>query len=329
MKKILFVVVMAVIMGVGIFAFFNITHKPGTESEKIIVVTTLFPIYDFAKNIGQDKVEVVLLVPPGVEAHAYEPKPSDITKINEADIFVYTGEFMEPWVHDVVQGVSKNVKVVDASVGVELMEEKAGENEHDDEGEGDYKEVGYRDDKNDYRYGGADPHIWLDFENAKIMANNIANALKVVDWQNAEFYEANLKSYYAELMKLDQSYKEVLSSCETKTIIYGGHYAFGYLAKRYGLNYVAVQGFSPDSEPTAKDLAALVEQIKKNNIGYIFYEELVSPKIAETLARETGVNMLMLNGAHNITKEDYETGVSYILLMENNLKNLRLGLGCR
>jgi zinc transport system substrate-binding protein len=327
MKKILFVVSILAIAGLGIFAVSNIAQKSKTGSEKITVVATLFPMYDFAKNIGQDKVEVALLLPPGVEAHVYEPKPSDIAKINEADIFVYTGEFMEPWAHDITQGANKNVKIVDASAGIELIKEE--DNEHEHEGEANQEEVEQHEDEHHPHHGGADPHIWLDFENAKIMAKNIADALEKADPQNAIFYQNNLKAYQAKLATLDQNYKNTLSTCKTKTIIYGGHYAFGYLAKRYGLSYVAAQGFSPDSEPTAKDLISLTKQIKKDNIGYIFYEELTSPKIAETLSQETNAKMLLLNGAHNLAKEDYEAGATYISLMEGNLKNLAKGLNCQ
>ncbi len=327
MKKMLFAIGVVVIIGLGISAVSNISQKTKIDSQKITIVTTLFPMYDFAKNIGQDKVAVTLLLPPGVEAHAYEPKPSDIIKINKADIFVYTGELMEPWAHDIIAGADKKVKVVDASAGIELMKEE--EYEYQDEvthKEGEHHED---EDKHGHHHSGVDPHIWLDFGNAEIMAKNIASALEKADPQNADFYQTNLKNYQAKLTVLDTNYKNSLSTCKTKTIIYGGHYAFGYLAKKYGLEYVSAQGFSPDSEPTAKDLIALTEQIKKDNIGYIFYEELTSPKIAETLARETSAKMLLLNGAHNLTKKDYEAQASYISLMEDNLKNLTKGLNCQ
>jgi zinc transport system substrate-binding protein len=306
MKKIIFIVGIVVIIGLGIFAVLNIAQKSNTSSDRLSVVTTLFPLYDFAKAIGGDKVAVTFLLPPGVEAHAYEPKPSDITKINSAKIFIYTGEFMEPWAHDIIEDANKNVKIVDASIGIEMMKEEDG-HEHD----------------------GVDPHIWLDFDNAKKMAQNIAKALSEVDPQNAEYYQSNLKAYQNKLTELDNNYKSKLSACKTKTIVYSGHYAFSYMAKRYSLEYVAAQGFSPDAEPTAKDMIALTEQIRNNKIGYIFYEELTSPKIAETLSKETNAKLLLLNGAHNLAKEDFESGASFISIMEENLKNLALGLGCQ
>jgi len=320
MKKYIFIIGVIAVIGLGIFALSNISPKTKTDSQKITVVTTLFPLYDFAKNIGQDKVEVSLLLPPGVEAHTFEPKPSDITKINNADIFVYTGEFMEPWAHDIIEGADKKVKVVDASANIEMMKE-----EHEHEEEAEHHEA---EEEHGHEHGGVDPHIWLDFDNAKIMAENIAKTLSEIDPQNAEYYKNNLKSYQGKLSDLDNSYKNSLTSCQSKTIVYGGHYAFGYMGKRYGLAYESAYGISPDSEPSAQDLAGLIEQIRTKKIAYVFFEELVSPKVAETLAKETGAGLLLLNPAHNLTKDEFEKNESFLSIMEKNLSNLKIGLNC-
>jgi len=320
MKKYIFIIGVIAVIGLGIFALSNISPKTKTDSQKITVVTTLFPLYDFAKNIGQDKVEISLLLPPGVEAHTFEPKPSDITKINNADIFVYTGEFMEPWAHDIIEGADKKVKVVDASANIEMMKE-----EHEHEEETEHHEA---EEEHGHEHGGVDPHIWLDFDNAKIMAENIATTLSEIDPQNAEYYKNNLKSYQSKLSDLDNSYKNSLTTCQSKTIVYGGHYAFGYMGKRYGLAYESAYGISPDSEPSAQDLAGLISQIRTKKIAYVFFEELVSPKVAETLDKETGAGLLLLNPAHNLTKDEFEKNESFVSIMEKNLSNLKIGLNC-
>jgi zinc transport system substrate-binding protein len=312
MKKILFIAAVLIIASWGIYSISKTTKKTSNSSEKLSIITTLFPQYEFAKEIGGDKIEVTLILPPGVEPHAYEPKPSDVSKINMADIFVYTGEFMEPWAHDIISGSNNSLKVVDASVGIVLMEKALNEGE-----------------EADHHHSGVDPHIWLNFENAKIMAKNIAQALAEIDPENAQYYQANLETYENKLTTLDNDYKNTLSNCESQTIIYGGHYAFGYLTKRYGLKYVAAQGFSPDSEPSAKDMIALTNQIKAEGIKTIFYQELASPKIAEILSNETRAKLLLLNGAHNLSKDDYTTGKTFVSLMEENLQNLSLGLNCQ
>jgi zinc transport system substrate-binding protein len=235
--------------------------------------------------------------------------------INESDLFVYTGKFMEPWIEDIIKGITnKNVKVIDSSVGIELMEEDTHEEDEHEE-------------KHPH-HDGVDPHIWLGFNNSQIMVSNIVKILAEKDPVNADFYNTNASLYIKKLSTLDESYKNTLSVCKTREVVYGGHYAFGYLAKRYNLEYVSAQGFSPDSEPTAKDMVTLIDQIKKGNINYIFYEELASPKIAETLSRETGAKLLLLNGAHNLSKEEMKNNVSFLSIMEKNLVNLKTGLGC-
>jgi len=315
MKKniILFFIVSAAIF---LVAFFFIRHfiasngEPRASSSKIKAVTTLFPLYDMARYIGGDNIELTLLLPPGVEPHSFEPKPSDIVEISEADVFVYTGKFMEPWAEDIINATGgKNVKVVDSGYGVKMVPAVF----HDA----------------DEPAGSADPHIWLDFDNAKIMADNIAAALIEKDPANINFYRQNSEQYKNILSALDNEYRTTLANCESREIVYGGHYAFGYLADRYGLRYLAAQGVSPDAEPTAGDLVKLVDQIRENNIKYVFYEELASPKIAEVIAGETGAKMLLLNAAHNLSKEDMENGVTYFEILEEDLSNIKLGLGCK
>jgi zinc transport system substrate-binding protein len=322
MKKILFFVIIVVIIASGFFAVSKISQKPKNNSKKLTVVTTLFPLYDFVQNIGQDRVEVSLLLPPGVEAHTFEPKPSDLVKINESELFVYTGKFMEPWAEDIIKGIeNKNVKVVDSSLGIEMINEteSAHEGEQGDE---------HVEEEHGHEHNGVDPHIWLDFDNDKIIVDSIAKALSEQDPANADFYQNNASEYKNKLVQLDNQYKSGLTKCESKEIVYGGHYAFGYLGKRYSLVYESAYGISPDSEPSAQDFAKIIEQIKKEKIKYIFFEELVSPKVAETLSSETGAGLLLLNPAHNLKKEDFENKISFLAVMEKNLINLKTGLSC-
>ncbi len=300
----IFIFIFAIVA--GFFLFEKNTQEPGN---KLTVVTTLFPLYDMAKNVGEGKAEVALLLPPGVEAHTFEPKPSDIVKINNADIFVYTGSEMEPWVGDILKSLdNQNLIVVDAGANTNKIQATF----HDE----------------DEPVGAIDPHIWLDFDNAKIMVDNITNAFVKKDFQDSDFYLKNSVDYKVKIDDLDKKFGSALSSCKTKTLVYGGHYAFGYLAKRYGLNYLSAQGVSPNSEPTAKDLINLVDQIKKNNIMYVFYEELSSPKIAQTISSETNAQMLLLNAGHNLSRDQFESGVSYFDILNSDLENLKIGLGC-
>ncbi len=309
MKKI-YLIIGAAVLVVAVFLAAKTGPHGTSRSNKIIVITTIFPLYDMARSIGSDKAEVTLLLPPGVEAHAFEPKPSDLVKISEADIFIYTGKFMEPWADDVLKSAAnRKLIVVDASNGVKMISPVV----HDA----------------DEPVGSPDPHIWLDFADAKIMAMNIKAAFTARDKEHAVFYEQTAAAYAEKLNELDTRYKATLASCKSRELVYGGHYAFGYLATRYSLKYLAAQGLSPDAEPTARDLAALVDQIRKDNIKYVFYEELTSPKIAETIAHETQSKMLLLNAAHNLARDQFEQGVTFYEIMSKNLENLKTGLECR
>ncbi|MRR07706.1 MAG: zinc-binding protein [Deltaproteobacteria bacterium] len=294
---------------------FSCGTKTGPEkNKKITVVTTLFPLFDFARSIAQGKADVMLMLPPGVEAHSYEPKPADIIKVDKADVFVYTGKYMEPWAHDILNSTTnKKLVVVDASRGIALVPIKPGPDPA----------------KDGHIHGSYDPHIWLDFDNAIKMVETITGGLGAADPANGGFYRKNAEIYKEKLAALDKEYRDSLTVCKKKTLIHGGHFAFGYLARRYGLEYVSAYEASPNAEPTARKIVALQKKLRENNIHYIFYEELLNPRVAEIIAKETGVKLLKLNGAHNITKDEFAGGVTFFSLMEENLKNLREGLECR
>jgi zinc transport system substrate-binding protein len=306
------------------------------EKKRVAVVTTLFPLYDFARSVGQDKADVTLLLPPGVEAHTFEPRPGDIVRINVADVFVYTGRFMEPWVDDLLKSITnKTLIVVDSSEGLSLIE-GADQHEEDEDAaqENDHaaKEglPAHGQPQATHHHGRMDPHIWLDFSNAQKMVDTICAAMVKKDPQNKDFYIKNAGEYKLQLDRLDQEYRGALASCKYRTIIHAGHFAFGYLAKRYGLTFLsAYKGFTPDAEPTPKNMSELIEKTRQSGVKYVYYEELISPKVAKTLAEETGVGLLPLNGAHNVSKEAMARGDTFLSIMQRNLESLKKGLECR
>jgi len=291
----------------------------GETSGRLIVVATLFPLYDFARNIAGDRADVKLLLPPGAEPHSFEPKPADIVMLNRADIFIYTNKIMEPWAEKLLKGTGgRRLSVVDASQGVRFIEGSIDGAEGRKPGE-----------DNKYEVQSADPHIWLDFSNARKMVDTIAKALIAKDPSHRDVYMKNAEAYKTTLESLDTAYQKGLSACRKKIFINGGHYTFGYLASRYSLRYRAAYGFSPDAEPTARNLADITETLRKEGLHHLFYEELLSPRIAETIARETGATLLKLHGAHNISKEEFNANRTFVELMERNLDNLMTGLQCR
>lgn len=281
------------------------------ETQKLEVITTLFPTYDFARHIAQDRVNVTLLLPPGVEAHTFEPRPADMVKLNHADVFVYTGKYMEPWVEKILKGVNDKLLVIDASQGIELLDDHDEDEHHDHE----------------HDHDGKDPHIWLDLANAQQMVTTVARALAQKDPANAQFYEANAVEYKQQLADLDQRFKTMLATAKYKSLIYGGHFAFGYFAKRYGLTHDSpYQGFSPNAEPRPKSLAKLIKKLKQSGMNYIYHEELIDPKVARTIAQETGAKLELLHGAHNVSQDELQRGVTFLELMEANFNKLKVGL---
>lgn len=283
------------------------------------VVTTLFPLYDFARTIAGDKAVVTMLLPPGVEPHTFEPKPEDMIRISRAGLFIYTSRYMEPWAEKIITGIdSRSLRVVNAGERVSYRA-GGGEDTH-----------GHEDaDGHDHDQKGMDPHIWLDFANAALMVDTILDGFIAADPGNGALYRQNAESLKTRLSALDQRYRQALSFCSTRKLLHGGHYTFGYLAGRYGLQYHALSGISSDSEPSAERMVALVREIRSSGAGYLFAEELLSPRLTETLAKEAGVGVLMLHGAHNLSRDDLARGVSFIDLMDRNLEQLQKGLKCR
>lgn len=293
------------------------------QSEKLQIITTLFPQYDFARVIAGDKAEVTLLLPPGMEAHSYEPTPADMIKINKADLFIYTGESMEQWAHTMIESIDSNsVYVLDVSNDVSFLAPNQTEacedheHSHDEENEHNHEEE-------DGHYHAYDPHIWTSPKNAMIMVNNILDALCEIDPENAAYYEENATNYLSELEELDAEFKEVVNQAKRMTIYHGGRFAMQYLTNEYGIDYVSAPF---EAEPSAALVAQMISDIKEQQIPVIYHEELVDPKIAQMISDETGAQMLLLHSCHNVSKEDFNQGVTYLSLMKQNVENLRMGL---
>ena len=295
-------------------------QKP--EMKRLVVVATLFPLYDFAKNVAGQRADVTLLLPPGAEPHGFEPKPADIVRLNKADVFLYTSPDMEPWAADILKGLqNRNLEIINTSRGILTGKGQEGEKHlHDRQAR---HKPGHQD-----RSGAVDPHIWLDFGNAVTMVENIRDGLVKKDPGGKDLYEKNAESYIGLLKALDERFRKGLQTCEKKLLVNGGHFAFDTMAKRYGFRYVSVYGVSPNAEPTAATLARLTELIRQNRLAYLFHEELISPRVAETLAGETGTTLLKLQPAGNVSKEQFDRGDSFITLMHGNLESLRTGLKC-
>lgn len=275
------------------------------------VMASFYPMYDFAVKIGGDKVKVMDMVPAGTEPHDWEPAATDIKNLEDADVFVYSGAGMEHWVSTVLASLeNRNLVSVEASEGITLRlgHEEKEEHEETDEDHGQY-----------------DPHVWLSPLNAKKEIENIKDAFVKADPNNQSYYEANYTEYAAKFDQLDQEYRDTISGLTNKNIVVA-HEAFGYLCDAYGLKQVGIEGLSPDSEPDPAKMAEVIDFVRENHVKVIFFEELVSPKVAETIAYETGASAEMLNPLEGLGDEELAAGEDYFSVMESNLEKLKAAL---
>jgi zinc transport system substrate-binding protein len=311
--------------------FFLILMLPGLPaqnldaSRRIRIVTSVFPLMEFAEAVSGERGEVSLLLPPGAEVHTWQPRPSDIIRLSSADLFIYIGANLEPWLHDLLKSIKNpNLRALEASQGISLINEEGIVHEgHESENQG---IVRY---EHEHEYVAGDPHIWLDFKNDQIIVDKIAAVLSEMEPESSSIFNKNASAYKERLQGLDQKFNDKLKDCVHRTFILGGHAAFGYLARSYNLHQISVYGLSPDSRPTPKKLIEVVELAKRYGIKVIFFEVYVSDELAKVLAEEVGARTLVLNPGANLTKEQLKSGKTFFDIMEENLENIRDGLICK
>ncbi len=281
---------------------------------KLQISATLFPQYDFTKAIAGDKAEVTLLLPAGVDSHSYEPTPADIIKINNSDMFIYTGEYFESWADDIISDIDKEkTDIIDVSEGIELIENSEEEHNHEEE--------------EHHHHGEYDPHIWTSPIKAMEMVDNITTALCEADLENTDYYTKNAENYKKQLAELDTQFKNIVENGNRNKIYFGGKFALYYFAKEYNLEYVsAFDSCSGETEPSAKVMSEIISGIEEDNVPVIYYEEIAEPTVANMIAEETGATPMLLHSCHNVTPEELKEGVSYIDLMKQNVINLKAGL---
>ncbi|MEJ8546197.1 metal ABC transporter solute-binding protein, Zn/Mn family [Brevibacillus borstelensis] len=332
-------------------------------TSKIKVYTTLYPLEYAAKRIAGEYADVANIVPPGVEPHDFEPTAKDMVDLTSADLFVYNGSGFEAWVDNAVKGMDKNkTTVVNTTEGLSLLE-SAGGHDHDHEHghEGEAAAAGHDEHKDStgaqnheehkdgteaqghaehkdaasgstkehehehHDHGGTDPHVWLDPTMLKAQAEKIKSALAEKDKAHADAYGKNYQQLAADLDQLDKDFADMVNKSPKKEFMVS-HSAFAYLAKRYGLEQVAISGIDPADEPSPSEMKELVEHVKEHNISYVLFETLASPKVAEVIAKEAGVQTGTLNPLEGLTEEEAKAGKDYLSIMKDNLEMLRAAL---
>ena len=298
--------------------------RPG-DNGKINIVTTVFASYDFAKQVAGDNANVTLLIKPGSESHSSEPTPKDIIAMEECDIFIYTGGENDTWLDYILESVdNKDMVIIKMLDLVEKYEE-----EHVEGMEGHHHHHSHDHEDHEGEEGKTewDEHVWTDPLNAVKISEKIKDVLCEEDSSNKVEYERNFTAFSRALIELDMEFEEIINNAERKEIVFGDRFPLRYFVEAYGLDYYAAfPGCAAESEPSAKTVAFLIDKVKENGIPVVFKIELSNGNIAETIGRDAGAKVLTFYTCHNLSRDDFENGETYISLMERNLLTLREAL---
>lgn len=300
MKKII------ILIGVFLLSACSFNQK----EYKLNIVTSNFVSYDFVRSIIKDvdSANVTMLVPVGSDIHDYEPSPKDIINIKNSDLFIYVGGESDAWVDSIMSSLEevKKIKLMDY---VFLMDEEEVEgmqiNENEEETE-------------------KDEHIWTSLINSQILLDAIRNEIVLIDEDNKEIYNQNADNYINEINDIHLKIKDTIEKAKNNELIFADRFPFLYFVKDYNLKYYAAfPGCAHETEASAKTISFLINKIKEDNINSVLTIELSNQQIAKTIKEETGVNIYTLNSLHNISKEEFESGVTYVSAMKNNLEILK------
>lgn len=283
------------------------------ESDKLKVIATIFPQYDFVRAVAGDKVELRMLLSPGVESHGFEPTLQDISDIEKSDLFIYVGGESDEWVNDVLSTVnSSSLKTISLIDAVSTLKEEEVEGMEEDENE-------HEEEENE-----VDEHVWTSPVNAIKIVNKICDTLCELDVENSEYYKSNASEYVKKLEKLDSDFLEVVENARVKTLVFAERFPFRYLTEQYGLKYYAAfKGCSSNSEPSLATINFLAQKVKDEKISKVLYTEFSNGNVADAICNMTGSTKAELHSCHNVSKEDFNNGVTYLELMERNVDVLR------
>lgn len=309
MKKIIILILTLALISICLYSCNNTEVKTG--SDKIQIISTIFPTYDFARQVCGNNAEITQLLPLGGEMHSYEPTPQDIIKIQNCDLFIYVGGESDSWVDKILESMETPIKTIKMMECVNVVEEEIVEGMESETKVNAAKDPEY------------DEHVWTSPKNAIKITEAITKALCEIDAGNKDFYNTNLTAYIVELNQLDLSFTDFFSMVINKTIVVGDRFPLRYFADTYGLEYYAAfPGCSGETEPSAATIAFLIDKVKAENISTVFYMEFSNHIIADSIAEATGAKTAMLSACHNVSEENFENGATYISIMEKNLTTL-------
>lgn len=291
------------------------TPEQDTDN-RLSIVTTLFPAYDFAREIAGERASVSLLVPPGAEAHSFEPTARDMIRIRECDLFFCNGGESEAWVEELLE--DQQIETLVMLDCVDALEEEVREG---------MQEI-YEEEESEEEGPEYDEHVWTSPVNARRICEALCERLCTLDPEGEQVYRANLARYAAQLDELDAAFRQAVESGSRRTVIFADRFPVRYFVEEYGLDYYAAfPGCADDTEPSAKTVAFLIDKVREEEIPAVFTIEFSNEKMADVICEDTGCRKLRFHSCHNVTAEELENGVSYLQLMEENVTALKEALG--
>jgi len=316
----------SVILFVSILlSFVGCTASKDSDDGRIDIVATIFPYFDFARSVTGDSADVTILLPPGGETHSYEPSAQDIIRIQNCDLFIYTGGASDAWVETILRSLDTDVKVLKAMDYVELFVTETVDGMTDSHTH-DHDHDNHSEDDHDHSHNVFDEHIWTSPVNAAKITSAICDSLcelDIPDTDKTAYAEASEK-YISELEQLDSEFRSFFDSCNNKTLVFGDRFPFRYFIEEYDLNYYAAfPGCSGETEMSASNLVFMIDTVKKDDISTILYIEFSNHQVADSIAESTGASTALLHSCHNVSKAEIENGTTYLTLMNQNLSTLK------
>ena len=295
----------------------------GLDADKLNIVCTIFPAYDFSREIAGERGNVILLMPPGADMHSYEPTPQDIISIRNADIFIYGGGESDTWLDTVLESVnSQSLHIISMTEICELYEEETVDGMESDHVHDENCEHGEEHHHSEY-----DEHVWTSPVNAIKIIEEITQTLCSLDEKNSRVYKQNSEKYIKEIELLDKQFRDTVENAERRLMVFADRFPFRYFVEEYSLDYsAAFPGCSHDTEPSAKTIQYLIKKIRDDGIPVIFTIESSDRRVAEAISNETEAKILEFHSCHTVTKSELENGVTYVELMKRNLTNLKEAL---
>jgi len=306
MKKLLFAAVLLFIAMAGT-AF---------AGEKLNIVATDFPCYDFARQIAGDNADVSMLIRPGVEVHSFEPSPADILAIGEADLFVYIGGESDAWADNILSGFGGNEAPEQLRM-IECVEKVENEHDHDHDHDG----------HSHAQTPEYDEHIWTSPENAMRMVDVLCSRMCDLDGENAQAYRTAADNYIGQIAEIDAAFEEAVENGVRKEIIFGDRFPFIYFTEAYGIEYhAAFESCTAETEPSPMTLMMLIEKVSSEKIPYVYTIEMSAQNVARTISEETGCGIITLHSLQTVTQDEFAAGESYVSIMWKNVEAIRKGL---